>query len=50
MIPKGISHTSVQNPTYEFPELDPHVLGLSVPEPLLRGTDPDPAADPSLFS
>jgi hypothetical protein len=27
---------------------DPHVLGLPDPDPLVKGTDPDP--DPSLFS
>jgi hypothetical protein len=28
---------------------DPHVLGLQDPDPLVRGADPGPALDPSLF-
>jgi len=28
---------------------DPHVLGLQNPDPLVRGTDLDPAPDPYLF-
>ncbi len=38
-------HTSVGDP-------DPHVFGILDPDPLVRGTDPDPypAPDPSLFS
>jgi hypothetical protein len=27
---------------------DPHVLGLPDPDPLVRGTDPDPAPEPDL--
>ncbi len=29
---------------------DPHVFRLRDPDPLVRGADPDPAPDPSLFS
>jgi hypothetical protein len=28
---------------------DPDVLGFPDPDPLVRGTDPDPAPDPSLL-
>jgi hypothetical protein len=32
------------------PDSVPHVLGLPDPDPLVRGADPGPAPDPSLFS
>jgi hypothetical protein len=46
-----IQHGPVTSGGDPEPDLDPHdplILGLPDPDPLFRGTDQDPAPDPSL--